>query len=41
LGTLDFITQPLVETDWLAAHLALYDASWEEWGSDPTRPIVR
>ena len=20
-------------------HLALYDASWEEWGTDPTRPI--
>ncbi len=22
-------------------HLALYDASWEEWGTDPTRPIAR
>jgi thiosulfate/3-mercaptopyruvate sulfurtransferase len=22
-------------------HLALYDASWEEWGTDPTRPVRR
>jgi len=22
-------------------HLALYDASWEEWGTDPTRPVTR
>jgi thiosulfate/3-mercaptopyruvate sulfurtransferase len=22
-------------------HLALYDASWEEWGTDPTCPIER
>ncbi len=22
-------------------NLALYDASWEEWGSDPTKPIVQ
>jgi thiosulfate/3-mercaptopyruvate sulfurtransferase len=21
--------------------LALYDASWEEWGTDPTRPAER
>ena len=22
-------------------HAALYDASWEEWGRDPTRPVAR
>jgi thiosulfate/3-mercaptopyruvate sulfurtransferase len=22
-------------------NLALYDASWEEWGTDPTRPVAR